>query len=96
MANIIDFEFNIINCTCKISLTYTPDIPNIDKTISFFDVGNISVKRYHEPEDNCLGDFDGITACCLDKMRSEFSINTGDCLVKFEARTEYETTEITS
>jgi hypothetical protein len=88
---IIDIVFSVIDCTCKIVLTNAPENPVADKMLLFSNVGNISVSWYHEPDGDTLSDFNGITDHCVDEKRSEFSFNTGDCIVKFEACTEYET-----
>ena len=87
---IIDIVFNIIDCTCRIVLTNTPENPAADETLLFSNVGNMSVCWYHEPNGDNLGDFNGITEQRLDEKRSEFTLNNGDCLIKFEACTEYE------
>ena len=87
---IIDVVFNVIDCTCKIVLTNTPDNPIADEMLLFSNVGNILVHWYHGPEGDTLGDFNGITKRRLDEKRSEFKIDNGDCLMNFEACSEYE------
>jgi len=87
---IIDILFSVVDCTCKIVLTNTPDNPVADETLVFYSVGRTSISWYHEPDGDTLGNFNGITGSRLDEKRSEFSLDTGDCLVKFEALTEYD------
>ena len=87
---IIDIMFNFIDCTCKILLTNTPDMPIADETLLFSNVGNTSVRWYHEPKGDSLGDFNGVTELQVNENRKEYSFDTGDCLVKFEALAVYE------
>ena len=87
---ILDFTFNLIECTCRVSLTSTPDKPTVDKIYLFFEIGNISVQRYHKPESDTLGDFYGFETKKLTDKRAEFKIDTGDSFVIFEARTKYD------
>ena len=88
---ILDFTFDLIECTCKVSLTNEPDKPNgNDKVYLFSEIGNISVQRYHAPDDTTLGDFYGFETKALTEKRTEFKIDTGDSFVIFEARTEYD------
>ena len=87
---ITDFNFNLLECTCKVSITSTPSEPVTDKIYLFYDIGNISVQRYHEPESDMLGDFNGFETKFLSEKRTEFKIDTGDSIVIFIANTRYD------
>jgi hypothetical protein len=89
---IMDVAFSLIECTCEIVLTTTPDTPAAQKTLLFSGVGNARANRYHAPE-YTLGDFAGIREKRLDEARSEFTLNTGDGNIVFEAWSEYVTIE---
>jgi len=92
---ILDFTFDLIECTCKVSLTNAPDKSTgcNDKVYLFSEIGNISVQRYHAPDDITLGDFCGFETKELTDKRAEFRIDTGDSFVIFEACTKYDTVE---
>ena len=93
---ILDFTVDLIECTCRLSLTNAPDKSMGDEQIYLFsEIGNISVQRYHAPEDIVLGDFYRFEIKELSDKRAEFSIDTGDSFVIFEARTKYDIVETT-
>ena len=89
---ILEFTFSLIECSCKVSLTNTPDNPIVDKVYLFSEVGNISVQRYHQPDDT-LGDFNGFQAEELANGRTGFRIDTGDSIVIFEACTVHDVSD---
>ena len=87
---IIELVFSITECACTLALTKTPDKPRVDTEIIFSSVGNVLIKRYHDPK-VCFGDFLELNIKQLTSDRSEFVIDTGDALVTFEASSTYET-----
>ena len=88
--HIIEFVFSVTECTSTLTLTKTPNKPQVDTKIVFSYVGNVLIKRYHNPED-CFGDYTGLNVKQLTTDRSEFMIDTGDALVTFEASSTYKT-----
>jgi len=89
--HILYFTFDLIECTCRVSLTNASDESIGDGRIYLFsEIGNISVQRYHDSDEITLGDFYGFETKELTDKRAEFRIDTGDSLVIFEALTKYD------
>ena len=91
---ITSFLFDLVECSSKLFLTSDPDCGRADQLVEFRDVRSLSVNRYHDSVEDCLGDFLGVEVrvandCC------EYLINTGDSEVSFQAAPKPIVTSVT-
>ena len=79
---------DLINCTISLEGTAEPEAaePSISLVLSFREVGNVRVERYHDFDHvPCFGDLTHIQVEHLGSGRARFRTDTGDAILAFEA-----------
>jgi len=77
---------DLIDCTIRLEGTVDPERTGSAFELTFREVGNIRVERYHDFETMpCLGDFNLIRVEDLADGRARFRTDTGDAMLIFEA-----------
>lgn len=87
---IVQFAYNAIESSITMVLARNPDRPAEKiQTVEIAGVSKLSVDRYHDPADVCMGNLETVT-CNRQGELWRTRIDTGDAIVEFDALTKTE------
>jgi len=81
---ITSFTFDVVACTAELSCTTTPETGKPDRSVLFKGVGRVSVDRFDDPDDSCVGNLIGLEVRPTG-TRVSYLVNTGSSEILFEA-----------